>query len=59
MLNNLINEENYVLLGNRLKQLRKSHGFTQEDVADAIGINKKTYGKYENGSNALPAYALE
>lgn len=35
-------------LGIKLKQLRKSHGKTQQEIADAIGVAKSTYSLYES-----------
>lgn len=33
-----------------LKSLRKEHGWTQQDVADMLGIERSTYTRYETGS---------
>lgn len=35
----------------RLKQLRNKEGFTQQEFADKIGIQRSTYAKYEIGRN--------
>ena len=35
-------------LGSKLKELRKEQGLTQEDVAKAIGVSRRTYILYEN-----------
>lgn len=35
----------------RLKELRKSKGLTQQEFADKIGIQRGTYAKYEVGRN--------
>ena len=35
----------------RLKELRKCEGLTQQEFADAIGIQRGTYAKYEVGRN--------
>jgi transcriptional regulator with XRE-family HTH domain len=34
---------------NRLKELRKSKNWNQEDVAELIGSNKNTISRYESG----------
>lgn len=34
----------------RLKKLRAKHHFTQQYVADKIGVTKGTINKYENGN---------
>lgn len=35
-------------LGEKLKNLRKQHGFTQQVVADRLGVTRNAYNKYEN-----------
>ena len=35
----------------RLKQLRKSLGITQQEFADKIGIKRNSYANYETGRN--------
>lgn len=35
----------------RLRNLRLSKGYSQEDVAKLIGVGRTTYLKYENGDN--------
>lgn len=37
------------LLPEKLKELRKLHGYTQDDVAAALGIVRQTYSHYETG----------
>lgn len=34
---------------NRLKELRADRGWTQEDLADRIGVSRKTINTIENG----------
>lgn len=36
-------------LGTVLKKYRKTNGYTQQKVADYLGIDRSTYAKYENG----------
>ncbi|WP_017726731.1 LexA family protein [Halalkalibacterium ligniniphilum] len=36
------------MYGEKLKQLRKIEGWTQEEVAKRIGVSKQTYNHYEN-----------
>ena len=38
------------LLTKKLKELRKAHSYTQEDVAAALGVVRQTYSHYETGS---------
>lgn len=36
---------------NKLKSLRESKGMSQADCAKALGIDRTTYAKYENGGS--------
>lgn len=36
------------MYGEKLKELRKLEGWTQEEVANKIGVSKQTYSHYEN-----------
>ena len=43
-----------------LKYLRKHNGYTQEQLASAIGATKRQIGAWERGENDLPLdYAVE
>ncbi len=35
--------------GNKIYQLRKALGLTQQDIADAINVDRSTYSNYERG----------
>ena len=35
-------------LGDRLKQLRENHNFSQKEVAIRLGVDKQTISRYEN-----------
>ncbi len=35
-------------LGNRLKQARAQHGLTQADLAERVGVSRKTINTVEN-----------
>ncbi len=37
------------LTGDRIKKLRKSHGFTQSQLAQKLGVSPSTIGMYEQG----------
>ena len=37
------------MLSSTLKNLRKSHGFTQKQIADKLNIDRSTYSYYELG----------
>jgi len=36
-------------LKNRLEEIRKARGLTQEDLADALEVSRQTIGSLENG----------
>lgn len=41
------------LLGNRIKALRSAKNFTQEQVANKIGVSRQKYARIENGTNSV------
>ena len=41
------------LLGNRIKALRTARNYTQEDMADKIGVSRQKYARIENGTNSI------
>ena len=41
------------LLGSRIKTLRSANNFTQEQVADQIGISRQKYARIESGVNSI------
>ena len=38
----------------RIRALREDSDKTQQDMADLLHINRRTYAAYENGVNAVP-----
>lgn len=46
------------LLGSRIKALRIAKQFTQEQVADQIGISRQKYARIENGTNSITLEVL-
>lgn len=42
----------------RLKQLRKSHGITQDEMGEILGVQKAAVCKYETGRVPLPQEAI-
>lgn len=38
------------MINDRLRELRKEHGLTQQDVADYLGFDRTTYTYYEMGT---------
>ena len=43
---------------NRLRELRKQHGLTQDELGQALGVQKAAICKYETGRVPLPNEAL-
>ena len=48
---------NTYVTGNTIKQLRESHGLTQAELAEKIGVSSKTISKWETGKG-LPDISL-
>lgn len=53
-------------IGKRLKDLRKKHNLTQQEVADAIYVQNEnillehsTYSRYERGDTTIPLHILK
>lgn len=46
-----LKENGDYMLCEQLKQIRKANKFTQQDLADAVGIERSTYASYETGRN--------
>ncbi|WP_243259079.1 helix-turn-helix transcriptional regulator [Clostridium sp. 'deep sea'] len=42
------------MIGKRLKELRKSSGLTQQQLADILKLERPTYVRYENELRKLP-----
>lgn len=45
-------------MNNRLKKLRVKNNFTEEKIANLLGISTKTYLKYESYERSLPLSLL-
>ena len=41
------------MLGSRIKALRNAKNFTQEQIADQIGISRQKYARIESGVNSV------
>lgn len=41
------------LLGGRIKALRNAGDFTQEQIADKIGVSRQKYARIEKGANNI------
>ncbi|NLI59583.1 MAG: helix-turn-helix transcriptional regulator [Clostridium sp.] len=46
------------MLSEKLKELRKEKGVTQNEVAKLLGVDRSTYGKYETGDSTPDADKL-
>jgi len=47
------------LLGNKIRELRLSHSFTQETLAEKIKLSPKSLSQIELGNNFVSAETLE
>ena len=45
--------------GENLKKIREISGFTQEQVAKSIGIERSAYSNYETGTREVPYEVIE
>jgi len=45
-------------IGARLRQLRSRAGLTQDQLAEKLGVSKRTQGNYESGASDAPASYL-
>lgn len=41
------------LIGEKLKEYRKSKGFTQQDIADLSGVSRKVISELEQGKDTI------
>ncbi|WP_295095661.1 helix-turn-helix transcriptional regulator [Ruminococcus sp.] len=46
------------LLGNRIRAFRCAKNYTQEQIADLIGVSRQKYARIENGINSITLDAL-
>lgn len=47
------------IVGDNLKKIREISGFTQEQVAKSIGIERSAYSNYEAGTREVPYDVIE
>ena len=45
-------------LGRRVRELRETHGFSQQEVADYLGINRSAVSLLEAGKRSLSGIEL-
>ena len=43
------------MFGDKLRELRKRYGITQDQLAQAIGVERSSIGKYEGRSQVIPS----
>ena len=48
-----------MVVGRNLKALREAHGYTQEQVANFLGIGRSAYANYEAGERETPMEVME
>ena len=53
-----VTEMDLVKIGNFLSELRKEHGFTQEQLGEKLGVTNKTVSRWETGTYLPPADIL-
>ena len=41
------------LLGGRIRALRSAKNYTQEQIADQIGVSRQKYARIESGANSI------
>lgn len=46
-------EETIKIISGKLKGIRVEQGYTQEEVAEKIGVHRETFRKYENDPSIL------
>lgn len=54
----MINHNNKISFGTRLRALRLEAGYTQQNIADALKINRSTYTYYETGKTTPDVHTL-
>ncbi|WP_159459751.1 helix-turn-helix transcriptional regulator [Scatolibacter rhodanostii] len=55
----MINKNEKTTLGNMLRKLRLKAGYTQQNLADALNINRSTYTYYETGKTTPDIHTLK
>lgn len=46
------------ILSKKLKELRKENNYSQQEIANLLGIAQVTYSHYETGSRCIPIKSL-
>jgi transcriptional regulator with XRE-family HTH domain len=53
------NMEDRLLIANNMKRMREASGYTQENVADFLGVRRSAYANYEAGVREIPLTLME
>lgn len=48
-----------LIITSNIKRLREASGFTQESVANYLGVKRSAYANYEAGERVLPLILME
>lgn len=51
-------DEKFIIASN-IKRLRDASGFTQDNVANYLKVNRSAYANYETGARELPLHLME
>ncbi|MHB1684836.1 MAG: helix-turn-helix domain-containing protein [Bacilli bacterium] len=52
-------EMTYGIIGERIKKARSNSGFTQQQIADYIGIKRESISYFENGQREIDMLTLQ
>ena len=47
-----------IMVYQRIRNLREDNDLTQQNIADELNINRRTYAAYENGVNSMTPETL-
>ena len=47
-----------IMIYKRIRDLREDNDLTQQNIADELHINRRTYAAYENGVNSMTPETL-
>lgn len=51
--------EEKLIIATNIKRLREASGFTQDNVARFLNVNRSAYANYETGARELPLHLME
>ena len=49
----MVNEEDYIAIGKRLAEIRRSHKTTQDELAEMLGVSPKHISHVENAASSF------